>query len=207
MSAVAPGPPAGAGAGVLARPQRRRFRLAGHGRQRRGRPVILAVASSLAAARAAESAAPLTAASTLAATENAARAAQLAVSSSHSAGGLISSALAVLEATAGYRAPVIDADATLAAQGALDGTGGCPERSALPITIRKRTSCLPSTRSLPSICLVPAAGLLLGRGARLCLLCSCRAEKLCCVAGRPDKVSRPERCLDVDVDVGALRLR
>lgn len=91
------------GRGCWRGPQRRRFRLAGHGRQRRGRPVILAVASSLAAARAAESAAPLTAASTLAATGNAARAAQLAVSSSLSAGGLISSALAVLEATAGYR--------------------------------------------------------------------------------------------------------
>ena len=45
----------------------------------------------------------LTAASTLAATGNAARAAQLAMSSSLSASGLISSALAVLEATAGYR--------------------------------------------------------------------------------------------------------
>ena len=43
----------GVGAGLNGR----RFRLAGHGRQRRGRPVILAVASSLAAARAAESAA------------------------------------------------------------------------------------------------------------------------------------------------------
>jgi hypothetical protein len=31
-------------------------------------------------------------------------------------------------------------------------------------------------------------------------------ETLLC-GGRPDRVSRPERCLDVDVDVGALRLR